>query len=814
MNKMPSLAIIFSLLVLSACGDDRAPPGGENIAAFTAGMEARDGFVPFYLDRQQGRIYLVLEHFSSDMIYMHSLPQGVGSNDLGFDRGQLMDVLPALVRFERAGDKVLLHRRNMRFRAESDNIQERQSVDEAFASAVLWGFPVTARDGEVVLVDATDFLLRDAHKIGPQLKAAEQGNFQVDASRSALYYPRIKGFPRNSEFEATVTFTGTEAGDHLKQVVPDEENFSVRMHHSFIALPEPGYQPRMFLPDSGFWPFSFVDYATAINEPLQRRLIPRHRLEKKTPAASVSEPVEPITYYLDPGTPEPVRSALLEGASWWNDAFETAGYQDAFRVKLLPEGADPMDVRYNVIQWVHRATRGWSYGYGVTDPRTGEIIKGHVTLGSLRVRQDYLIAQGMTSPFDDVDSDDDALRAMALARIRQLSAHEVGHTLGLAHNFAASQRQRASVMDYPHPYIRLTESGDVTLDDAYAEGIGEWDKRAVNYGYADFGPHEAEKPALIAFVEEGRALGFPFISDPDSRAYSDMHPAGNLWDNGSDAVAELQRIVTLREKALAQFGENTLPFGQPYSSLEEVLVPIYYYHRFQVEAVAKWLGGSDYRYALRRPGQSYIFTPLPAAEQHRALDALIDTLDSQFLLLTQSLREKIPPKAYGYERTRESAPGNAGALLDPVTLAEASIQHTLNVLLHPARLARLELQQADDPAMPGVDTVLSALFRNVMKPTPSAMAGAIQRRAIDTLLRHWRQLAVSRDTPSQARAEVHASLRHSARWLESSGHDSDDYQAFYRYQLWQLEQFFSTSPLSEQPLVPLDMPPGSPIGSL
>jgi hypothetical protein len=400
MRRRVQIACLFVLTtLLVACGGPE-PGGGERIREFTAGMQWEDGFVPFYHDSRKGKVYLLLDESNRELLYQESLPWGLGSNDIGLDRGQLGN-RGALVRFEPAGDKVLMRRLNQRYRADSDNPAERRSVEQAFASSVLWGFPVVARDGGQQLVDATEFLLRDSHGVGRRLKSRGEGSYKPDASRSAVYPPRSRAFPRNTELEAVVTLVGSDPGPQLRSVAPDPFSITVHMHHSFIALPEPGFTPRRFHPESGFWAMTYADYAAPIDAPLETRIIPRHRLQKKDPGAELSDPVEPIVYYLDPGTPEPVRSALIEGASWWAQAFAAAGYRDAFRVEMLPEDADPMDVRYNVIQWVHRSTRGWSYGSSVVDPRTGEIIKGHVTLGSLRVRQDLMIARGMTSPFAD-----------------------------------------------------------------------------------------------------------------------------------------------------------------------------------------------------------------------------------------------------------------------------------------------------------------------------------------------------------------------------------------------------------------------------
>jgi hypothetical protein len=456
------LLMVF-LFSVSACN---GPPAGDAVDAISEidTFDYMPGYFDLYWDESKGRLLMNANTLNEPFLYQASLARGVGSNDLGLDRGQLGAT--KVVEFERSGPKMLLIQHNLDYRAQTDNTDELNAVDESFARSVIWGFEVLGERDGMVLIDATDFLIRDAHRITAWLAGAEEGEFMPDASRSAIYMPNTKAFPDNSEVEAIVTFTGRATGPWLQTVTPDAESFSVHLHHSFIRLPDDGYEPLPLEPRSGFFGTHFQDYATPVGDSLQVSFARRHRLEKKDPTAELSEAVEPIIYYVDRGTPEPIRTALMEGASWWNQAFEAAGYRDAFQVKLLPEGVDPMDVRYNVIQWVHRSTRGWSYGGGISDPRTGEIMKGKVTLGSLRVRQDYLIAEGLLAPYDD-EGKPDAMMDMALARIRQLSAHEVGHTLGLAHNMAASTQGRASVMDYPHPLIRFAEDGELDLGDAY-----------------------------------------------------------------------------------------------------------------------------------------------------------------------------------------------------------------------------------------------------------------------------------------------------------------------------------------------------------
>src|SRR5215213_11397449 len=449
----------------------------------TKDLKKQEGFFNFYWDDAAGKIWLDINNLDSEILYVSSLPAGLGSNDVGLDRGLLNDT--KIIKFNRVGRKIMMIEPNYNYRAVTDDKAEQRAAEESFAQSTIWGFTVEAESNGHVLVDATDFLLRDALHAANRIRNMRQGNYSLDKTRSAIYLPRTKNFPFNTEFESSVTFVNTDGivGNFVQSVTPDAEAFTIRMHHSFVQLPDKNYQPRTFDPRSSFIPISYFDYSTPVSEPIEKYVVMRHRLKKKDPTAAKSEAVKPIIYYLDNGTPEPIRSALLEGARWWNQAFEAAGFINAFQVKILPDTADPMDIRYNLINWVHRATRGWSYGAAVVDPRTGEIIKGNVTLGSLRVRQDYMIAQGLLAPFENgILPADDKMLKMALARLSQLAAHEVGHTLGLMHNYAASVSNRASVMDYPHPTITLNAAGEIDLSNAYATGIGEWDRTSINWG--------------------------------------------------------------------------------------------------------------------------------------------------------------------------------------------------------------------------------------------------------------------------------------------------------------------------------------------
>ena len=548
---------LAGLLVLAACGGPAATPGTDAAPDFDR-LDQQPGFVDLYWDEASGRLYLGIDALDTPLLYQSSLPRGVGSNDLGFDRGQLG--VTKIVRFQRIGPKLLMVEQNVDYRALSEDADERQAVEESFAQAVIHGFEVAGEHNGKVIVDATDYVTSDTHSIVEQLSDLEEGDFLVDPQRSAIFLPRSKAFPDNTEVEATVTYTGRATGEYLPTVTPDYRAFTVHLHHSFIRLPDDDYDPLPYDPRAGiigigYGRDGFIDYASPIGDELLVRYARRHRLEKEDPSAEMSDAVEPIVYYVDRGAPEPIRSALIDGASWWSEAFEAAGYRDGYRVKLLPEGVDPMDVRYNVIQWVHRSTRGWSYGSSIVDPRTGEILKGHVTLGSLRVRQDYMIAEGLLAPYGGETEAADLALDMALARIRQLSAHEVGHTIGMEHNFAASTQGRSSVMDYPFPLVTVAADASIDLSDAYDVGMGEWDIRTVLYAYQDF-PDDADADAGRArIMAETIASGLKYVSDDDSRAVGTAHPDGNLWDNGADPLAELQRLMQVRGMALNRFSD-------------------------------------------------------------------------------------------------------------------------------------------------------------------------------------------------------------------------------------------------------------------
>jgi len=828
-------------------GGQQAPARIPSIEERTSGMRKIDGYFPMYWEERTGSLFLEIPRFDTDFLYATGLAAGLGSNDIGLDRGQ--EGGGKIVSFHRVGPKVLLVQGNENFRSSSENPAERRSVEDSFAKSVLWGFTVAAESGGRALVDATDFLVRDGHGAGNALGAG--GVYRVDRTRSAVYLERTKAFPKNTEIEVTLTFVNEAAGGRggfgggpaqgpppivvtapgaaagggrggrgggfggglfsgtVASVTPTAEAVTLREHYSFVELPDGNFKPRLDDPRAGYGGLQFVDYSVPIGEPMVQRYIRRHRLEKKDPNAEISEPVKPIEYWVDPGAPPDVQKALIEGAMWWNQAFEAAGFRNAFQVAVLPPGADPMDIRYNMINWVHRSTRGWSSGATVTDPRTGEIIKATVTLGSLRDRQDYLIFEGLLSPYTTGNEKPDILYQTALARIRQLSAHEVGHTLGLGHNYYDSTQGWISVMDYPHPQEKLREDGTIDISQAYPQRIGEWDKVAIDYGYRVL-PAGDEKAALTKILDDAWARDLRYLTNQDTEA----HPRADQWSNGVNQAEELNRIMKIRRAALDRLGERAIRNGAPMATIEEPLVPIFMYHRYSVESAASMVAGIDYIYAMRGDGR----TPVKwetAANQRMALDALANTLKPAELAVPKQVLNAIPPRPPGFARHRELFPRTTGDGFDPLAPATVASDVTIGFVLQLDRAARMVAQHAVEPSLPGLEEVIDRLTKAIFDAPAATTYEAEIRRAEERVLVD-RVMWLAQAAPnSEVRAIASLKLQRLARRLgqPAAGRTEAD-EAQHTLLAADIRRFLDRPADTWRMMPAADAPPGAPIGDM
>jgi len=760
------------------------------------------GFMDFSYNDDSGKIILEIDNLDNEFLYINSLSRGVGNNDLGLDRGQLGN--SRIVYFTKRGNKILLIQPNLRYISNSSNELENKAVEEAFARSVLFGFEIVEKSTDSYKIDLTPFLLNDAHGVSQRLRFSNSGSYSLNKSMSAVDLERTKAFPNNIEFDVLLTFTGNPSGSLVRSVTPTASNLTVNQHHSFVKLPDDNYNKRKFDPRSGSNPFIVYDYSTPIDEKLEQRFIVRHRLNKKNPNDEMSEPVEPIIYYIDNGTPEPVKTALIEGGNWWNQAFESAGYKNAFRIEVLPEDADPMDVRYNLIQWIHRSTRGWSYGASIVDPRTGEIIKGQVSLGSLRVRQDYMILSGLVDNPNDIQNKS-LIKKTSLDRIRQLSAHEIGHTLGFAHNYISSANNRSSVMDYPHPKIDLVD-GKISIADAYSENIGDWDKVSVEYAYRDFPNTKNENNELDKIINEAQKNSLYFLSDSDSRPVGSANPFSHLWDNGELPYKELNKLLKVRDLALKNIDLDNLVDGEPYDRIEDILVPIYMLHRYQIEAAAKAIGGVDYLYFVKNNNNDKVKF-VDSKLQRKSLESLLSVLKPKNLVLPNNLINILSPRSFRNPRTRENFVSNTGVAFDYINTSSSLINHTLTFLLNPERINRINQQNIFGDNILTLENYLAEISKSIFDNKKlNTYEESVNKNTSSLYLDHLFMAFNNSRTNDLSKSIILASI------MDTMNNLSTNPNNYNRFLINKIDGFLN-NPDQYKPIEKTKIPDGSPIGN-
>lgn len=737
-RRLADVALLVLLVSAAAC----APGTTTSPAPTDPGPADRPSsdephVLPVRYDPASGEVRLTIPELDRDLLYMNTLATGLGTTPTGLDRGNIG--ISAIVRFERHGPRVVLVQTNTDHRAVTDDPALRRSVEESFPRSILASFQIQEEGRGGVEVDATDFFLSDVYDVAGLIRRSGMGTVRLVGERSFIDGERTRSFPLNTEVRAVLSYATDDPGPALRRHAPDGRSITLEQHHSFVRLPDPALAIRAFDPRAGVFTTRYFDFARPFDDDYRRNALVRWRLEPSDTTAylrgELVEPVRPIIYYLDPAIPEPYRSAFLEGGLWWNDIFQAAGWRDAFRIEMLPDRADPMDARYPMILWVHRQERGPSVGPSFRDPRTGEILGTVVRMDSHRSLVNHDIYMGLV-PAAGPDGLQLDAEAFAMARRRQHTAHEIGHTLGLAHNFLAATQGRASVMDYPYPLITLDDAGQIDIARAYRPSGGAHDTLAIRFAYTWFPDAEAERAGLERIAREAEAAGLRFLTGAHA-AQAASDPAATQWVEGDDMLSALDRTLAVRRVLIGRFDARAARPGEPMAVLNRRFAHVYLHHRYALHGATKYVGGMEFNYAVR--GEPTLPTRvIPAGEQRRALGAVLATLEPDQLRIPERVLALIPPVPFGHDSDLTLIPTGLGGAVDPVATAHSLAQEVVDGLLDPQRAGRLVAFHARDPANPSLDEVLSALVQAAwaepVRDQDAVYRRAVQRAVVDGLL--------------------------------------------------------------------------------